>query len=312
MAAHANPIKVHFAGAVYSLPRVESRVAFHSNLRARLLRGQPGSLALQDAAGRVLPDGDDEAFRVAVRRDALLLCFALPPAGDASGGAGAARGPPRLQAPVQLEVDITPSTSVLTDSGTDYDMPSALAELVDNAISATAANAAEGRARRVEITARRAPRDPRSPDAEDDFVSRRPSALVVEDNGCGMSFDELRAWATLGVERRAARSDADAAAASRAVCAARDGEAAARAAARAPAEAAEADALWAAADDDARCERYADGTFSRYGMGSKVAVFQIAGAVRVVTRAAGARLVYEAALSRRTLDARARGGGGTA
>ena len=335
---------------------------------------------LQDAAGRVISDDDDVAFQRALAEDDMLLAFVAPhgaagadtaaqPGTSALVGANfASAAGARLQAPLELKVDITPSVSILTDSGTDYDFPSALAELVDNAISATERNRARRIPRRVSIRALTATGAPvvlgpppvsgsrtgggtagggngarvppaarRLSDGEDDFVRPRPRSIVIEDNGCGMSLRELHEWATLGCgafrAADVAAAESAAVAADAAVRAAKAAECAAQAAvtkamaARQSGESGAGSGSGSRGDrgrggatsgsgaaaaggslssdvssatspifdsDDVNAPKFLLGTFSRYGMGSKVAVFQIAGAVRVVTRPAGARLVYEA------------------
>ncbi len=89
-------------------------------------------------------------------------------------------------------MDVTPSCSILLNGGIDYDLPTDLAELVDNAIAALEPSSAQGhgshRTNRISIDM--------LPPSHDN--GGEGPILRLSDSGRGMGLHELRAWATLG------------------------------------------------------------------------------------------------------------------
>jgi hypothetical protein len=86
-------------------------------------------------------------------------------------------------------VDITPSKNILLKAGTsDYNLPCAVAELIDNSIQALRFTEQSHRRIQVRLEKRGNDTDPLGP-------------LYIWDNGCGMTFEELKRWATMGISQ---------------------------------------------------------------------------------------------------------------
>jgi len=82
-----------------------------------------------------------------------------------------------------LLVNITPNKNILLKAGTsEYDVASALAEIIDNSIQAVKDN--EPGEKLIQVRMRE----------ENGTVS-----IFLWDNGCGMNANQLRKWATMGV-----------------------------------------------------------------------------------------------------------------
>jgi signal transduction histidine kinase len=79
-------------------------------------------------------------------------------------------------------VDITPEKSVLVTAGiSEYDIPSAIAELVDNSIQAIRENSIGNKCIKIRLN-----------------FNQNDPYILIWDNGKGMTLEELRLWATLG------------------------------------------------------------------------------------------------------------------
>lgn len=119
---------------------------------------------------------------------------------------------------------------------------------------------------------------------------RQPPALIcVQDNGRGMTGEQLNDWAVLhySVKDRAVGGQS------------LDGEAAGQAAV--PSGAAP---LPSGSTTSVHQERYLRGNISRFGVGSKNATFFVCRSIKVVTRAAGEDVVHELTLSADELERR--------
>eukprot|EP01117_Protostelium_nocturnum_P010648 TRINITY_DN3833_c0_g2_i1.p1 TRINITY_DN3833_c0_g2~~TRINITY_DN3833_c0_g2_i1.p1 ORF type:complete len:1981 (-),score=726.02 TRINITY_DN3833_c0_g2_i1:3-5945(-) len=80
-----------------------------------------------------------------------------------------------------LMVDITPNMNILLKSGTsEYDVASAIAEIVDNSIQATKGNGEGSKQVQIRVVG---------------------GDIYVWDNGVGMNADSLRKWGTMGVSQ---------------------------------------------------------------------------------------------------------------
>eukprot|EP01065_Artemidia_motanka_P017394 TRINITY_DN2085_c0_g1_i1.p1 TRINITY_DN2085_c0_g1~~TRINITY_DN2085_c0_g1_i1.p1 ORF type:complete len:2077 (+),score=805.52 TRINITY_DN2085_c0_g1_i1:42-6233(+) len=165
-------------------------------------------------------------------------------------------------------VDITPSVNVLLQAGDGYDFRTALAEMIDNCIQNTFAQ----RRRVVHVSLENRDRG----DA---------AVLHIRDNGCGMTAQGVHDWARLGQEGRGMPQWEEA-------------------------ELLEAIGEVARSPQDTksgygRCTfesevsvaDHLSSDFSRYGVGSKKAVFNLGRQVTVTTRARGTNQVTECTLS---------------
>eukprot|EP00756_Hemistasia_phaeocysticola_P022875 Hpha_TRINITY_DN15862_c1_g4::TRINITY_DN15862_c1_g4_i1::g.191769::m.191769 len=174
----------------------------------------------------------------------------------------------------EMTVDITPSVNVLLQGGDGYDFCSALAELVDNSLQSTAAQ----RDRRVEVSL-----------GQDE---QGAPVLRIRDNGRGMSPEGLRRWACLGHECAAVPQWVA-------------GEAAAAIASlpelkqfsqHAPPKKAKSHSRYQF-ESRVTVADHLSSDFSRYGVGSKKAVFNIGRKVKVTSRHLGCMVVGECELS---------------
>jgi hypothetical protein len=150
----------------------------------------------------------------------------------------------RLRRAIKLEVAITPHINILIHGGDGYDFPSAIAELIDNSISATMDNRSGG-GRLIDINF--------TPSVGSDGPT-----LTVRDNGRGMDINMLQSWATLGMT----------------------------------------ESPHCNAPNEGPNSIYRTSAFSRYGVGSKKAIFNLGCAVKVVSKKSGSRFCYEAVLSK--------------
>lgn len=184
-------------------------------------------------------------------------------------------------------VDITPSKNILLKAGTsDYNLPCAVAELVDNSIQALRLADQSHRRIQVRLEKRGNDSDPLGP-------------LYIWDNGCGMTFDELKRWATMGISQmdlppNVAAQNAAAHAAARGA-----NVAAAAAAAAADGD----DGSGEAGNGDPRVDNsVVTGQISRFGVGAKRAAFFLGRRVKVSTKSARSAEVCETELSEEALN----------
>ncbi|PRP81795.1 putative fatty-acid-CoA ligase FadD9 (fatty-acid-CoA synthetase) (fatty-acid-CoA synthase) [Planoprotostelium fungivorum] len=88
----------------------------------------------------------------------------------------------RIVGDTRLMVNITPSKNILLKGGTaEYDVASAIAEIVDNSIQAVKDNASGNKLIQIRVK-----------------EEANGMAIYVWDNGKGMKADQLRKWATMG------------------------------------------------------------------------------------------------------------------
>eukprot|EP01133_Synstelium_polycarpum_P003680 gene3680-4235_t len=92
-----------------------------------------------------------------------------------------------LENPEEIIVDVTPSKNILLKAGTsEYNLPNAIAEFIDNSIQAVRGNPFGDKVIHINI------KKPSS----DGFTT-----ITFWDNGCGMSKDDLQRWATMGMSQ---------------------------------------------------------------------------------------------------------------
>jgi hypothetical protein len=226
-----------------------------------------------------------ESLRQVAANEGMLLAVRATNGGNAESGSGIiennlsqSNASVSLLSGVgmRLKVDVTPSCSILLNGGIDYDLPTAIAELVDNSIAAlphTPPSTLQSPKRTCtghdfgRLTAARSHRvaidmipSSWAPDG-----SARGPVLRIFDSGCGMDLNELRAWATLGEIAQDKKGSINTSANAR-------------------------------QNGAAGGEKHLLGTLGRYGVGGKHAAFQLASSVTVSSRPAGAPFVYEATL----------------
>ncbi|EGG25161.1 hypothetical protein DFA_03409 [Cavenderia fasciculata] len=92
-----------------------------------------------------------------------------------------------LETPEEIMVDVTPSKNILLKAGTsEYNLPNAVAEFIDNSIQATRNN--DFSDKHIKITIKK-------PD------HNNISSIIIWDNGSGMNKEELQRWATMGMSQ---------------------------------------------------------------------------------------------------------------
>eukprot|EP00659_Diplonema_papillatum_P015293 gene15293-23370_t len=234
-----------------------------------------------DAVVIMRPVADEAEEQEVIRPKALTPPLTAGPQAD-----------PQKPGFLKVDINITPDVDLLLHAGDDYDLVTAIAELVDNSIQST-----EGQTeRRVHVSFVRP-----SP-------SSRPERVVIFDNGKGMTLDGVKRWATLGRTTPPGGAGGGAAPSG-------DGLETPKKDANPPRGKAAARCLDVAGGEESGCpftfrcatpvQAYLNSDFSRYGVGSKKAVFSIGSAVTVSSRAKGSPWVTECTLSRR--DMRAKG-----
>jgi len=83
----------------------------------------------------------------------------------------------------KFKIDITPSKTILTKGGnSEYDLVSAICELVDNSIQALRSSTEK---RQIQIRLKTS--------------AESTGTIYVWDNGKGMNLQELKRWATMGL-----------------------------------------------------------------------------------------------------------------
>ena len=240
-----------------------------------------------------------ESLRKVAGSEGMLLAVRATNSGNQENGSGSLEnhlsqsyGPAPLLsgAGMRLKVDVTPSCSILLNGGIDYDLPTAIAELVDNSIAALP---------HTPHSTLHPPRNtsPHASEVLPDPISHRVAIVLVQsswapdgsargpvlrifDSGRGMDLNELRAWATLGEISHDSQSVI-----SRSVSGTMRYNGAAGG------------------------EKHLLGSLGRYGVGGKHAAFQLASTVTVSSRPAGAPFVYEATLDASVLANEGSSGG---
>jgi hypothetical protein len=172
------------------------------------------------------------------------------------------------------------------NGGIDYDLSTALAELIDNAIAALVPNYTSKERQEV-ISVELSPSKWRQ-----DGTAEGP-LLKVRDTGKGMNLHELRAWATLGDVSPSATSDKPVSSLLGPVVDHDDGN-------KPTTYSSSSTATGGVAA--AGGEKYLLGSLGRYGVGGKHAAFQLASSVTVATRQRGAPFVFEATLDAQLLS----------
>ena len=303
-------------------PRELSLAALHDEIRG-VLPTLPAAFTVHDLSGAPVQTHD-------VRNGDVYSVAATAEGGEPAAGlveplnAGLIEGGGTVAAAdgkfLDFNVDITPDVELLIKGGDDYDLVTALAELLDNSIQNTVRGVppddrgadAVPRLLTVEML------DDAAADGGAASASAQPlpgKALRIFDNGCGMTVGGLKNWAVLGRHRpsESAGVDGDDLATpqqgqgqgkqerhcmERSMCCEGDVAGATEASFRC----------------DAAVADYLTSDFSRYGVGSKKAVFSLGDSVVVTTRRAGSPWVSECVLSkahmrkdgwRTTLSARA-------
>ena len=170
------------------------------------------------------------------------------------------------------EAIILPHVNILIHGGDEYDYITALAELVDNSVQKTKHNLGS---RRIAIDMQR--------------KGCKDCSLSVWDNGCGMSYEGIKRWATMGlsgdgfedaVTQHHATLEGDGACTGSAATTRKHGF---------------------HFESHRDIAHYLTSEFSRYGVGSKKAIFNLGDSVTMTTKSTTSRWVYEVKLSRQSI-----------
>ncbi|KYQ90803.1 hypothetical protein DLAC_09444 [Tieghemostelium lacteum] len=154
------------------------------------------------------------------------------------------KGEQVLESPEAIVVDITPSKNILLKAGTsEYNFSNAIAEFIDNSIQAVRNNPYGNRNIDIYIN------KPNS--------TTNTTSIIIRDNGCGMTKDELQRWATMGLSQ----ADLD------------------------------------PTQDPSLVTSEISGLISRFGVGGKKAAFYLGSEVTVNSKVSGCEYINEATIS---------------